>query len=193
MSHCPFQCPSFRKRAPWFQPRWLLGCLLGLLTPLGSRNMTGELEQTKAAFSSLASYPYCLLCWVLVVIDLEGLLYQVDNGVSSPASSLCSFLWMSGVAWVIKSMASAVLPSMDSRSILVSSLNAAITWPRKTAEISSFSLCKCLRLYHNLQASPYTFSFLWQTSSKMSHPSLAYTIFIVQVWVMFWDCTSSTW
>ena len=54
----PFQCPSFRQKAPWFQPRWLPGSLLDLFTPPGSPLHSRLIRADKRCNFLLASCPY---------------------------------------------------------------------------------------------------------------------------------------
>lgn len=94
-----------------------------------------------------------------LVQTLKASSAKVDSGAWDPVSSFCNSLQVSGIAWVIKRMASGFLPSVDSGSVWVSFLNAFVAWLRKTAGFSFF-LVQPLGPYHNLQVLPYSFSFL---------------------------------
>ena len=56
--HYRFQCPSFRQKAPRFQPRWLPGYLLDLFTPPGSPLHSRLIRADKRCNFLLASCPY---------------------------------------------------------------------------------------------------------------------------------------
>ena len=106
----PTECTLLRTRS------FLVVCpaFSALQTPLG---VVDELEQLEAVFSLLASYPYWITVKSQLLETLKASSAKIVSGVWGPASSLCNFLWVSGIVWMIKHMASSVLPSVDSGSV----------------------------------------------------------------------------
>ena len=115
--YSPFQCPPFQQKARCFGPgSFLVVCpaFSALQTPL---EVVGESEQLTA------SYPYWITVKSRLLETLKASSAKTDSGVWGPAWNMCNFLWVSGTVWMIKHMASSVIPSVDSGSVWVSSLN----------------------------------------------------------------------
>ena len=115
---------------------------------------------------------------------LMGSSTKVDDGFGGPASSFCNFLQPLGVAWVIKCMANIVLPSVDS--VYIGVLPECLCHPtQEDCQVFNFFLYNLSDLIIIYRLSHIPFHFFWKTSNVMSHPSLAYTIFIVPMWPMW--------